>query len=407
MNSDSENTTLAAVMFLASQSTEEEIIRPRQLLSDDEDGSDVVDDGMTIIPCHSYIDNEASEDSESDIPIAELSARRKKIVRRPVICSDNENCDNESDDETIEAQPATLKRSRLAMLDSSIDDEVSEEKGLGIPMAKRQRRYSLDDEVTASYTDDDGGRMVIECDVIINTEHEDNVEDDDDDFLTSAFEPEDVLHFDQDLPTSAESQEHTLLEASEDIDTNAPPLMKLDLEKLINAPFNGVGPTKSEVTLPSPILPQKLPAGQTWDEIAADANAVRVRRTGESLSTFIGQKQDVLQLLHMLHKDMQECPGENQLAKEPYGLVSKLMRHQLHGLAWANWREQKYPSGGIIADDMGVGKTLLLIALVLQGKNRRETLRAMDTDNDEGNNFIFIPSTLELISAPQLRRHRL
>ncbi|GAB5353381.1 hypothetical protein AAMO2058_000031800 [Amorphochlora amoebiformis] len=49
----------------------------------------------------------------------------------------------------------------------------------------------------------------------------------------------------------------------------------------------------------------------------------------------------------------------------PSKLLIPLMPHQLQALSWIQWRETLYPHGGILADDMGMGKTLTMIAMLL------------------------------------------
>lgn len=46
------------------------------------------------------------------------------------------------------------------------------------------------------------------------------------------------------------------------------------------------------------------------------------------------------------------------LAEQPRSVKVPLMKHQRHALAWMNWRERQKPRGGILADDMGLGKYL-------------------------------------------------
>ncbi|XP_017886271.2 transcription termination factor 2 [Ceratina calcarata] len=69
--------------------------------------------------------------------------------------------------------------------------------------------------------------------------------------------------------------------------------------------------------------------------------------------------------LQDLHGSLETRPSEDEKARDPVGLIVKLMPHQQHALAWLLWREQQRPSGGILADDMGLGKTLTMISLII------------------------------------------
>lgn len=84
-------------------------------------------------------------------------------------------------------------------------------------------------------------------------------------------------------------------------------------------------------------------------------------------------------ILKSIHEAFSTCPEENQLAEQPCGLKKiKLMVHQLFALRWMEWCEKKRPYGGILADDMGVGKTMTALSLVLSRKN--------NADDDEHHN---------------------
>ncbi|KAK9898970.1 hypothetical protein P389DRAFT_41780 [Cystobasidium minutum MCA 4210] len=50
------------------------------------------------------------------------------------------------------------------------------------------------------------------------------------------------------------------------------------------------------------------------------------------------------------------------------GLVCKLLKHQVEGVAWLKSREKGKKRGGILADDMGLGKTVQSIALILSNR---------------------------------------
>lgn len=70
-------------------------------------------------------------------------------------------------------------------------------------------------------------------------------------------------------------------------------------------------------------------------------------------------------------------PAETDLGTPPKHLEVTLMNHQLQALRFMMWREKQNPRGGILADDMGLGKSLTTISLILRG------LQADDESEDE------------------------
>ena len=65
--------------------------------------------------------------------------------------------------------------------------------------------------------------------------------------------------------------------------------------------------------------------------------------------------------MQRLHKALETMPKETDEEEAPHGIRSKyeLYGHQKEALAWLIWRETQEPSGGILADDMGLGKKYL------------------------------------------------
>lgn len=86
---------------------------------------------------------------------------------------------------------------------------------------------------------------------------------------------------------------------------------------------------------------------------------IQPRFTGQhGKSTFNTQKKIILNRIEKLYKAMDKCPTESDLAEQPANLNVQLMPNQLHAIKWMRWRESQSPKGGILADDMGLGKLL-------------------------------------------------
>ncbi|KAH0755045.1 hypothetical protein KY290_025315 [Solanum tuberosum] len=54
-----------------------------------------------------------------------------------------------------------------------------------------------------------------------------------------------------------------------------------------------------------------------------------------------------------------------ETAEQPFDLIIPLLRYQNEWLAWALKQEESIARGSILAGDMGMGKTVQAIALVL------------------------------------------
>ncbi|CAN1843606.1 ATP-dependent helicase rhp16 [Linum perenne] len=68
-----------------------------------------------------------------------------------------------------------------------------------------------------------------------------------------------------------------------------------------------------------------------------------------------------------------------EVAEAPSELVMPLLRYQKEWLAWASKQEDSEIKGGILADEMGMGKTIQAISLVLLQREKRKILSALET----------------------------
>ncbi|TWW80404.1 Transcription termination factor 2 [Takifugu flavidus] len=73
-----------------------------------------------------------------------------------------------------------------------------------------------------------------------------------------------------------------------------------------------------------------------------------------------------------LHNSLESCPGAEAESPDPRGLKVTLLPHQRRALAWLQWRETQNPCGGILADEIDLGKTLTMISLILTQKDEKK-----------------------------------
>lgn len=100
------------------------------------------------------------------------------------------------------------------------------------------------------------------------------------------------------------------------------------------------------------------PKTDTSNDWLDELETIKPVHTGkQGMATFNHQKALTLNRIEKLHKAMEKCPAETDLAPQPNYLGIELMPHQLYAIKWMNWREKtKRPRGGLLADDMGLGK---------------------------------------------------
>ncbi len=94
------------------------------------------------------------------------------------------------------------------------------------------------------------------------------------------------------------------------------------------------------------------------------------------------QKAELEKLLVQLVEEIKTRPSPNEQEQQPEELKSVLKKHQLHALKFMMWRESRTPSGGILADEAGLGKTQAVIGFILRSK---ETDTTDNPSNSEPN----------------------
>ncbi|XP_023338911.1 transcription termination factor 2 isoform X2 [Eurytemora carolleeae] len=97
------------------------------------------------------------------------------------------------------------------------------------------------------------------------------------------------------------------------------------------------------------------------------------------------RQREVKSVIHdamvKMHKSLESMPAEGDMEEQPKSLESSitLFPHQLQALAWLTWREHQSTPGGILADDMSLGKTLTMISLILKHKEVEEVNEEKDS----------------------------
>lgn len=82
------------------------------------------------------------------------------------------------------------------------------------------------------------------------------------------------------------------------------------------------------------------------------------------------EENKIIFLNHEVLNENLSLPNEDfsiEHVRHPIGLKTKLMDYQLYGISWMKNREESNIRGGILADQMGMGKTIQTIGLMLLG----------------------------------------
>ncbi|KAK9876169.1 hypothetical protein WA026_011286 [Henosepilachna vigintioctopunctata] len=118
------------------------------------------------------------------------------------------------------------------------------------------------------------------------------------------------------------------------------------------------------------VLTGKALVRANWTNLEAGIASVELKTFGKKgLENYNIQKALTVERLEQLHGSLENCPTDNHFAEDPKGLKVGLMAHQKTALAWLEYRELQKPSDGILADDMGLRKTLTMIALILKKRS--------------------------------------
>ncbi|XP_064455815.1 transcription termination factor 2-like isoform X2 [Ornithodoros turicata] len=77
-------------------------------------------------------------------------------------------------------------------------------------------------------------------------------------------------------------------------------------------------------------------------------------------------------------------PREDDEFEQPEGVKTLLLTHQKQALSWLVWKEAQDPPGGILADGMGLGKTLTMLALIQLQLSKRKTAQPKSVNPEGG-----------------------
>lgn len=102
-----------------------------------------------------------------------------------------------------------------------------------------------------------------------------------------------------------------------------------------------------------------------------DENQQKITRFERNTQRLFNHHPELTDVFTALKEAPQYVP---ERALQPHGMPIKLLPFQLEGLRWLIDQENGIYKGGVLADEMGMGKTIQTIALLLQDLNKSPSL---------------------------------
>ena len=106
------------------------------------------------------------------------------------------------------------------------------------------------------------------------------------------------------------------------------------------------------------------------------------------------QKSLSIQSIKNVVSDLSSRPAADKKTLQPSRIKIPMKPHQLHALNFAIWRESRAHPGGIIGNEMGLGKTIVMISLILSQKMYQVTEISHDKHNHKGGTLVAVPASL-------------
>ncbi|XP_070388627.1 transcription termination factor 2-like isoform X2 [Dermacentor albipictus] len=112
------------------------------------------------------------------------------------------------------------------------------------------------------------------------------------------------------------------------------------------------------------LLVSPLPLSKTAAPLAVGRKGATLEALGTRVPRGLSERSTAR--LQYLFQSLSSQPDEWDESPQPEGVRTPLMPHQRQALRWMLWREEQEAPGGILADAMGLGKTLTMLTLVEQ-----------------------------------------